>query len=245
MGEHFTIEVIPRMLDLLDRHSTRATFFVEAFNAGVYPDLLREIAARGHEIGCHAWQHEHWGSLEPERERELLARSTEALAEVAPSPVGFRPPGGQLTDLSAELLVELGYRYYSPAGTRAGVEGDLAVLPFDWPLVDGFYYAPAFGGLREERGLPLEPSDAAALAAGIGERLEGAARPGEITTLVFHPMLHAEPDRLEAFEAVLARAAELDAAGSLERLTMGDLAERMLAAPELYPAPLVDTSTWT
>lgn len=245
VGEHFTIEVVPRMLDLLDRHSTRATFFVEAFNAGVYPDLLREIAARGHEIGCHAWQHEHWGSLEPERERELLTRSTEALAAVVPSPVGFRPPGGVLTDRSAELLVELGYRYYSPAGTRAGIEGDLAVLPFEWPLVDGFYYAPVFGGLREERGLPLEPSTPAALLDGIGGRVEQAAGSGEITTLVFHPMLHAEPDRLEAFEAVLARAAELAAAGSLERLTMGDLAERMLAAPELYPAPLVDTSTWT
>jgi peptidoglycan/xylan/chitin deacetylase (PgdA/CDA1 family) len=245
IGEHFTIEVVPRMLDLLDRYATPATFFVEAFNAGVYPDLLREIAARGHEIGCHAWQHEHWGSLEPERERELLTRSTEALAAVVPSPVGFRPPGGVLTELSAELLVELGYRYYSPAGTRAGIEGDLAVLPFDWPLVDGFYYAPVFGGLREERGLPREISTPAALLDGIGGRVEQATGSGEITTLVFHPMLHAEPDRLDALEAVLARAAELAAAGSLERLRMGDLAERMLAAPELYPAPLVDTSTWT
>lgn len=245
IGEHFTIEVVPRMLDLLDRHSIQATFFVEAFNAGVYPDLLREIAARGHEIGCHAWQHEHWGSLDPERERELLIRSTEALAAVVPSPVGFRPPGGALTDRSAELLVELGYRYYSPAGTRAGIEGDLGVLPFDWPLVDGFYYAPVFGGLREERGLPREPSTPAALLDGIGGRVEQTAGSGEITVLVFHPMLHAEPDRLEALDAVLSRAAELRTAGSLEVPRMGDLAERMLAAPDLYPAPLVDTSTWT
>jgi peptidoglycan/xylan/chitin deacetylase (PgdA/CDA1 family) len=245
IGEHFTIEVVPRMLEVMDRHSIKATFFVEAFNAEVYPDLLREIAARGHEIGCHAWQHEHWGSLEPERERELLTRSTEALAAVVPSPVGFRPPGGVLTDRSAELLVELGYRYYSPAGTRAGTEGDLAVLPFDWPLVDGFYYAPVFGGLREERGLPLEPSTSAALLEGIGGSVEQTAGSGEITTLVFHPMLHAEPDRLEAFDAVLTRAAELRAAGSLEVSRMGDLAERMLAAPDEFPAPVVDTSTWT
>jgi peptidoglycan/xylan/chitin deacetylase (PgdA/CDA1 family) len=245
IGKHFTVEIVPRMLDLLDRHRTRATFFVEAFNAGVYPELLREIAARGHEVGCHAWQHEHWGSLEPAAERELLGRSTAALAGVVPSPVGFRPPGGQLTELSAELLVELGYRYYSPAGTRAGVEGDLAVLPFEWPTVDAFYYAPIFGGLREERGLPTEPSTAAALAAGFGERLEEAARPGQITTFVFHPMLLAEPDRLEAFDLVLGRAAELSAAGRLDRVRMGDLAERMLGAPGEYGAPVVDTSTWT
>jgi peptidoglycan/xylan/chitin deacetylase (PgdA/CDA1 family) len=245
LGQHFTVEVVPRMLDLLDRHDTKATFFVEAFNAGLYPDLLSEIARRGHEVGCHAWQHEHWGSLDPEAERELLARSTAALAGVVPSPVGFRPPGGRLTDLSAELLVDLGYRYYSPAGTRAGVEGDLAVLPFEWPTVDGFYYAPVFGGLREERGLPAEPSTAAALAAGFGERLDAAARPGEVATFVFHPMLLAEDDRLEAFDLVLGRAAELAAAGSLERMRMGDLAARMLASPGDHPAPQLDTSTWT
>lgn len=245
LGEHFTIEVVPRMLDLLDRHDTKATFFVEAFNAGLYPELLGEIAARGHEVGCHAWQHEHWGSLEPEAERELLTRSTAALAGVVPAPVGFRPPGGRLTERSAELLVELGYRYYSPAGTRAGVEGDLAVLPFEWGTVDGIYYAPVFAGLREELGMPAEPSTAAALAAGFGERLNEAACPGQVTTFVFHPMLLAEPDRLEAFDLVLGRAAELAASGSLERMRMGDLAERMLAAPGDYPAPLVDTSTWT
>jgi peptidoglycan/xylan/chitin deacetylase (PgdA/CDA1 family) len=244
IGEHFTVEVVPRMLEILDRHATKATFFVEAFNAEVYPGLLGEIAARGHEVGCHAWQHEHWGSLEPAAERELLSRSTAALAGVVPSPIGFRPPGGQLTEISAAILVELGYRYHSPAGTRAGVEGDLAVLPFEWPTVDAFYYAPVFGGLREERGLSAEPSTAAALAAGFGERLEQAARPGQITTFVFHPMLHADDDRLEAFDLVLARAAELAAAGSLERSRMGDLAERMLAAPGEYPTPRVDTSTW-
>lgn len=245
IGEHYTTRIVPPMLDLLDRHGTRATFFVEAFNAGVYPQLLAEIAARGHEVGCHAWQHEHWGSLEPAAERELLERSTAALAGVVPSPVGFRPPGGQLTERSAELLVELGYRYYSPAGERAGVEEDLAVLPFEWPTVDAFYYAPVFGGLREERGLPAEPSSAAALAAGFGERLKEAARPGRITTFVFHPMLLAKDERLEAFDLVLGRAAELEAAGSLERMRMGDLAERMLGRPGDYPAPLVDTSTWT
>jgi peptidoglycan/xylan/chitin deacetylase (PgdA/CDA1 family) len=244
IGEHFTVEVVPRMLEILDRHATKATFFVEAFNAEVYPDLLGEIAARGHEVGCHAWQHEHWGSLEPAAERELLSRSTAALAGVVPSPVGFRPPGGQLTEISAPLLVELGYRYYSPAGTRSGVDGDLAVLPFEWPTVDAFYYAPLFGGLREERGLPAEPSTPAALAAGFAERLEQAARPGQITTFVFHPMLLAEVDRLEAFDMVLGRAAELAAAGLLERLRMGDLAERMLAAPGDYSTPLVDDSTW-
>jgi peptidoglycan/xylan/chitin deacetylase (PgdA/CDA1 family) len=245
LGEHFTIEIVPRMLDLLDRHETRATFFVEAFNAELYPGLLGEIAARGHEVGCHAWQHEHWGSLEPEVERELLTRSTAALAGVVPAPRGFRPPGGRLTEHSADLLVELGYRYYSPAGSRAGVEGELAVLPFEWPAVDAFYYAPVFAGLREERGLPAEPSTAAALAAGFGERLESAARPGEITTFVFHPMLLAEDERLEAFDLVLGRAAELCAAGALERVRMGDLAERMLASPGDHPSPSLDTSTWT
>ncbi|HVX33512.1 MAG TPA: polysaccharide deacetylase family protein [Solirubrobacterales bacterium] len=245
LGEHFTIEVVPRMLDLLDRHGTKATFFVEAFNAELYPDLLGEIAARGHEVGCHAWQHEHWGSLEAEAERELLARSTAALARVVPSPRGFRPPGGRLTALSPELLVDLGYRYYSPAGSRAGIEGDLAVLPFEWPAVDAFYYAPPFADLRKERGLAPEPSTPDALATSFAERLEAATRPGTITTIVFHPMLLADPDRLETFDLILARAADLAATGALDRLRMADLAERLLSSPADHPAPVVDASTWT
>src|SRR4030095_8806692 len=46
-----------RILDLFDRHGVRGAFFVLGEVAGFYPDLVREIATRGHEVACHGFHH--------------------------------------------------------------------------------------------------------------------------------------------------------------------------------------------
>ena len=67
-GNHFTAtETLPALLDRLDERGIAATFFVEGINAEIYPELLREIAARGHELALHAWRHEQWGELSSRR----------------------------------------------------------------------------------------------------------------------------------------------------------------------------------
>ena len=71
---------LPWVLDQLDRHGLTATFFVEAVNCERYPDAVREIAARGHELGHHGWAHETWRDLSPQDEREALTRGLEAFA---------------------------------------------------------------------------------------------------------------------------------------------------------------------
>ena len=51
LGRHPTaLKVVPGLLDRLNAHGIAATFFVEGLNAELYPDLLREIDARGHEV---------------------------------------------------------------------------------------------------------------------------------------------------------------------------------------------------
>src|SRR6185503_1523666 len=55
VGSHPTATtVLPGLLDRLGTRGLRATFFVEGLNAKLYPDLLREIDARGHEVAYHA-----------------------------------------------------------------------------------------------------------------------------------------------------------------------------------------------
>jgi peptidoglycan-N-acetylglucosamine deacetylase len=50
-------EWTPRVLDALDRAAARATFFVDARRALVQRDLVRSIAARGHEVAFHCFEH--------------------------------------------------------------------------------------------------------------------------------------------------------------------------------------------
>lgn len=45
------------LLDLLDEHSTKATFFTLGYIAQQHPQLIRQIVDRGHELGCHGLQH--------------------------------------------------------------------------------------------------------------------------------------------------------------------------------------------
>lgn len=244
VGHHFTVEVVRRLLPLLERRGVRATFFIEAANAEVYPEVLREIADAGHEIACHAWQHEQWSTLPAEKEGELLARSTQALGDLGHRPAGFRPPGGQVTAETPRLLTELGYSYFSPAGARAGISQRLAVIPFDWRLVDAFFYVSQFAGLRERHGEPSEPQTPDVLRRRFEHALRSNAVAGDQITLLFHLMLLDAPEALSALDSVLAQLGALIDEGAAECLTMREMASRMLQAPHRYTEPALETSTW-
>lgn len=186
LGCHPSVtEVLPALLDELDRDGLRATFFVEGLNCALYPDALREIAARGHELGVHGWRHEAWSTLPVDRERELLERAGEAFAGLGIKPRAFRPPGGTGTARTRGLLLELGYAWCSSAvDDPAPVVAGVREVPFAWDLVDAYHLMESFAGLRARRGDPRSPLDARLL----GERLVSAV--GEDGgVLVLHPFL--------------------------------------------------------
>jgi peptidoglycan/xylan/chitin deacetylase (PgdA/CDA1 family) len=85
----------PKVLDILDRHKARATFFVIGHYARQHPDLLRETAARGHAIGNHTDSHPNlfWNSAS--QTRDELRRCHDAIADALNAPPKFfRPPFG-------------------------------------------------------------------------------------------------------------------------------------------------------
>jgi hypothetical protein len=169
-------------------------------------------------------------------------------------PLGFRPPGGGLTDRTLGLLGEHNYTYVSPAGEREGLLEGLAVLPFRWPLVDAYSYLPQFAGLRERYGGgpdPLTPErmrdDMIAVLDAHSAREENEEENGGHLTLLFHPFSVAftgEPG-WQALEAVLGHTATLTAAGALAARRMDEAAAHMRALPAdpLRP-PELDDATW-
>ena len=70
------------MLDLLDRHGVRATYFAESWSLRPYADVVRQdILARGHELSWHGYQHEPWAALSAADEELNFRRSWEAMTE--------------------------------------------------------------------------------------------------------------------------------------------------------------------
>ena len=180
---------LPWLLDQLDTHDLRATFFVEALNTELYPDALREIAARGNELGLHGWRHEDWTSLDASAEREVIERSLRAFEALGLAVRGFRPPGGEMNARSPALLREAGIGWCSPAGGEAGVRRGLAYVPFDWRFVDAYHLMDSFAAMRVPRGDPERPLEPSALADRFEEELQDLAVAGSRQTLVLHPFL--------------------------------------------------------
>jgi peptidoglycan/xylan/chitin deacetylase (PgdA/CDA1 family) len=213
LGEDPSVtEALPRLLDLLDHSRLTATFFVEGVNAALNPQALGEIAARGHEIGAHGWQHEQWSELDPAQERAVLERAARAYAACGLGVRGFRPPGGELTAQTPALLRELGLRWCSPAADGPPSEDEgLVTVPFDWELVDAYHLMERFCDLRAGRGDPAAPRDAAET----GARLQRALRDGsDLQTVVMHPFLMLDPDWFEQVQRLLALVSQLARDGS-------------------------------
>ena len=182
-------EALPPLLDELDRFGLTATFFVEAINCELNPDAVRQIAARGHELGMHGWRHESWAGLAADRERSLIQRGVSAFSELDLRVTGFRPPGGGLNPASPELLREAGLRWCSPEGGRFEERDGLAYVPFQWELVDAYHLMDEFGELRASRGDPRPPLNPAEAEQRLLERLDGDG----MQTLILHPFLMLEP----------------------------------------------------
>lgn len=85
----------PRLLDILDEYGVKATFFLVDTWVQRYPELVRAIAERGHEIGNHSTTHPEMSRLSREKIlEELSAVSAHIEALTGVRPVLFRPPYG-------------------------------------------------------------------------------------------------------------------------------------------------------
>lgn len=106
-----------KTLDLLDAHQVRATFFVLGWVADAVPQLVREIARRGHEIASKGYSHRDIRQLSRGEFRDDVVRARDALANATGRRIlGYRVPQGWLdrSDLWAlEILAEAGMVYDS------------------------------------------------------------------------------------------------------------------------------------
>ncbi len=106
-----------RLLQLFADSQVKATFFVLGWVAEKVPDLIREIAAQGHEIACHGYGHELVYNQKPEVFRQETLRSKSLLEDITQTQVcGYRAASYSITGRSLwaiDVLCDAGFTYDS------------------------------------------------------------------------------------------------------------------------------------
>ncbi len=127
-------EGMPRLLALLREHGIAATVFATGDVARRYPDLLREVVAAGHELGCHGDTHRAFDAMSDAEAAQEVARATETLRAFG-AVTAFRAPYLRLPRARLGLLRASGYTLdssegaYGRPGARARTEDGLLRIP--------------------------------------------------------------------------------------------------------------------
>ena len=219
---------VPRILDILDRHGVRSTFFVPGYTADRYPGVVRDIVAAGHEVAHHGYLHETLEGVEPGTEAGFLDMGLESLERVAGvRPVGYRAPMWEPSWSTPRLLAERGFLYDSSL-MDADVPYELAVsdvpgvesiveIPIQWALDDWeqYFFIPGVSG----EGLIESPAKALEIWSLELDAMRGV---GGCFALTNHPFLTGRPSRARALEQVIEQAAGY---GDVWTASLGEIAE--------------------
>ena len=130
------------ILDLLEETDNKATFFILGALAQYRPNLVKEIAARGHEIGIHSHRHDQMFTLNYDQAREDISTAQKIVADIIGGPVyGYRAPFFSVNRSNLyvlEILADLGLIYDSSIFPmklpRYGIS--------DFPTADRLYKLP-------------------------------------------------------------------------------------------------------
>jgi polysaccharide deacetylase family protein (PEP-CTERM system associated) len=119
------VRCIRRLLDLFDQHQVKATFFVLGQVGWNHPGVVKDIAARGHELASHGHSHMQVFKFTPAEFRTRIRDAKKCIEDLGQCPVlGHRAAAFSLrpdTQWALEVLAEVGFRYdssISPASVR-------------------------------------------------------------------------------------------------------------------------------
>ncbi|GIW91666.1 MAG: polysaccharide deacetylase [Pirellulaceae bacterium] len=121
-----------RLLEILAKYKVRATFFVLGWVAEKFPELVKEIASAGHEIGCHSYWHRLIYTMTVDEFREDTRISCSLLADLTGQPVRlYRAPSFSIVKCSRWALDVL---------AEEGIEIDSSIFPiyhdrYGWPEI--------------------------------------------------------------------------------------------------------------
>ena len=112
-GEYGARVGVPRVLELLERHKLRATFFVPGHTVESFPNETESILERGHEIAHHSYAHVDPSRQSRDEELTDMDRALAVLDRIGVRPFGYRSPSADLSESTLELVEQHGFLYDS------------------------------------------------------------------------------------------------------------------------------------
>ena len=215
MGEFGVREGTRRIFELFEKYGLKATFAVPGIMAELYPERIRDIVKRGHEVAAHGYRHEDVTLISLEEEKRRVHLTTEVLEKACGKrPLGWyclprqqdRFPGVPLSPKTVDYLIDGGYAYLGNGMaddiphywlTDYPTRRNILTLPYYYHFDDLYFLMfPAQG-----TGTGLE--NPMALFRNWKMEFEAVYRRGRQFTMVVHPYLIAWGHRLEIFENMI------------------------------------------
>ena len=204
-GEYGATTALPRILDLLDRHSVPASFYIPAMSAALHPQMIPQILARKrHEIGVHGWMHENLASVEDAaKEQQLLTQSIDYLTKATGKrPVGFRAPAWEFSAHTLDQIRKAGFLYDTSFMAMDdpyellsnGQKTGMIELPINWIADDYPYYEPDSSGSLPDPQLVFDVYK--------GE-FDGAYQDHSLFILTLHPHITGHRSRIQALDNLI------------------------------------------
>jgi peptidoglycan/xylan/chitin deacetylase (PgdA/CDA1 family) len=140
---------LDRILGVLEARGVKCTAFVPGWTAEKYPQAVRMLCQRGHEIGSRAYAQENLALLSLEEQKKAIGKGARIIEKICGFfPKGFRAPLGELTIETLEIVHDLGFSYSSslndddvPYFNKLEPSGkSLLEIPVQWPLCDLPYF---------------------------------------------------------------------------------------------------------
>jgi peptidoglycan/xylan/chitin deacetylase (PgdA/CDA1 family) len=198
LGDYGPRRAVPKILELLEKHELRATFFIPGKVGEDYPESVKAMIAAGHEIAAHSYQHTAPEGLSEAEEVEDITRTRAILEGFGVDINGYRIPSWGASSRSFDLLEEHGFKYssnmmndvipYRHPGKR------LIELPVQWMLDDWIHFGFSPGDWEKSIATPSAVYEI------WSKEFAGIHSWGGVFIPTMHPQIIGRPSRLNMLD---------------------------------------------
>jgi peptidoglycan/xylan/chitin deacetylase (PgdA/CDA1 family) len=200
-GNYGAKVAVPLLLELLDRHDVRGTFFIPGRVAERHPERVQRILAAGHEVGHHGYTHTPPARLTREQEEEELVTAQGILESLGAQVTGYRSPSWDIGPNTLGLLESHGFTYSSQFMDDIRPyrhEGSSIVeVPIHWILDDAAHFWFDGASWTKKISTVSEFRDI------WQEEFLGIRHLGGACIFTMHPQIIGRPSRLDALDRII------------------------------------------